>query len=177
MPIVARMMSGLIVDNPFWKFSVAIYSTADVAAECLALQDRHGVNVNVLLFAAWLGLARKRVLSPHDVTSAEAAIQSWHDGVVAPLLAARRFIAKSDTELQRLRDEIQRTEIEAEQIEQALLFAFAERQWPGEGSAPPAAAVRLNLATALDAKGYSAGDVEGSPFERLCAAALAGSKS
>ena len=37
-------------DNPFWNYSLALYARAEVAKTCLALQDRLGLDVNLLLF-------------------------------------------------------------------------------------------------------------------------------
>ena len=42
------------LDNAFWKFSLAVYAAPGVPEECLAVQERYGVDVNVLLFCAWL---------------------------------------------------------------------------------------------------------------------------
>ena len=39
----------------FWSFSLAVYSDTAVQAECLDLQDRHGIDVNLLLFCAYVG--------------------------------------------------------------------------------------------------------------------------
>ena len=47
-------------DNEFWRFSLAIYKPPDVAAECLALQEAVGLDVNLLLFCAWLGTRSNR---------------------------------------------------------------------------------------------------------------------
>lgn len=45
-------------ENPFWRFSCAVYAAPGVAQACLELQDTHGADVNLLLLAAWLGAAR-----------------------------------------------------------------------------------------------------------------------
>ena len=37
----------------FWQYSLSRYATGDVAPLALLLQDRHGVNVNVLLLVCW----------------------------------------------------------------------------------------------------------------------------
>ena len=55
------------LDNAFWKFSLAVYATPGVAGECLAVQESLGVDVNVLLFCAWLAAARKVALTPGDI--------------------------------------------------------------------------------------------------------------
>ena len=42
--------------NPLWEFSLEFYAQPGVASACLALQDRCGVDVNVLLLMCWCGL-------------------------------------------------------------------------------------------------------------------------
>ncbi len=43
----------------FWDFSLAIYRQPGVPEECLALQERLGADVNLLLLCAYLGAKRK----------------------------------------------------------------------------------------------------------------------
>jgi uncharacterized protein (TIGR02444 family) len=40
--------------SDFWRFSLSFYRTQDVPAACISLQDRHGLDVNIMLFALWL---------------------------------------------------------------------------------------------------------------------------
>ncbi len=37
----------------FWQFSVARYTAGDTMQQCLDLQDKYGVNVNMLLLLCW----------------------------------------------------------------------------------------------------------------------------
>lgn len=113
-------------DNEFWRFSLAVYEPSDVANECLALQEALGLNVNILLFCAWLG-NRSIDLSPSDIEAASRFVARWHDSVVRLLRSVRRQI-KTDygNEFANLRARVKEIELEAEQIEQAMLFAFAK---------------------------------------------------
>ena len=83
--------SELQYDNEFWRFSLAVYKPADVAAECLALQEAIGLDVNLLLFCAWLG-TRAIVLSRSDIEAASRVVAPWHTSVVRPLRGVRRHI-------------------------------------------------------------------------------------
>lgn len=38
------------VAKSYWQYSLSLYAVPGIADACLALQDAHGVNVNVLLF-------------------------------------------------------------------------------------------------------------------------------
>ena len=118
--------SELQYDNEFWRFSLAVYKPADVAAECLALQEAFGLDVNLLLFCAWLG-TRAIVLSRSDTEAASRVVASWHTSVVRPLRGVRRHIkTQYGDAYEPLRSRIKDDELQAEQIEQAMLFAYAQ---------------------------------------------------
>lgn len=75
--------------SAFWTFSADLYDRPGVEAACLALQDRHDLNVNLLLWALWLadcGVA----LDPPALARAEAAVTSWQAEVIDPLRSVRR---------------------------------------------------------------------------------------
>ncbi len=110
-------------DNDFWRFSLRVYEQEGVAEECLALQERHGVNVNLLLFCAWIG-TQAITLDRNDIEAAAHVIVHWDAMVVRPLRIARREM-KADPEMATVRARAKALEIEAEQIEQAMLFAHA----------------------------------------------------
>src|SRR5262245_30913367 len=110
--------------NDFWQFSLAVYGQPGVAGECLGLQDKFGLNINLLLFCAWLG-RRGIVLTREHLEGASHSIASWHDHVVRPLRGVRRQMKLHHEEVSALRAQVQRVEIEAEQIEQAMLFDYA----------------------------------------------------
>jgi len=112
--------------NEFWRFSLAVYAQRGVAAECLGLQDKFGLNINLLLFCAWLG-RRGCVVTRDDLESASRVISSWHDHVVRPLRGVRRHMKLHHEDVVSLRANVGRLEIEAEQVEQAILFAYAQK--------------------------------------------------
>jgi uncharacterized protein (TIGR02444 family) len=117
----------LELDNPFWQFSLSIYGQVDVADECLALQEAAGIDVNVLLFCAWLG-ARGIVLRKEDIAAASETIEAWSQNVVRPLRGVRqRMKGLYNNEFSDLRERVKALELEAEQVEQAILFAHAKK--------------------------------------------------
>lgn len=114
-------------DNEFWRFSLAVYSRAGVAEECLALQEVAGADVNVLLFCAWAGM-QTIVLSRDDIEQALRLVVAWQDNVVRPLRGVRQSMkALEHQESENFRARVKSMEIEAEQIEQAVLFAYSKR--------------------------------------------------
>jgi uncharacterized protein (TIGR02444 family) len=112
--------------NDFWRFSLAVYGQRGVAEECLGLQHKFGLNINLLLFCAWLG-RRGLVATRDDLEEALRVIASWHDHVVRPLRGVRRHMKLHHDDVSALRAHVQRIEIEAEQVEQAMLFDYARR--------------------------------------------------
>ncbi|MBP2298678.1 TIGR02444 family protein [Azospirillum picis] len=127
--------------NPFWDFSLAVYGRPGVPAACLALQDRRGVDVNVLLFAAWTGLACAERLSAEELGRADAAVAGWRDEVVRPLRAIRRRSKGEDEELYR---RMKAAELEAERVQQDRLFTAAGRR-PRPGGTLELAAANMAL--------------------------------
>ena len=118
--------SNLQYDNEFWRFSLAVYEPVEVADECLALQDSLGLDVNLLLFCAWLG-TRAIILSRSEIESASRIVGPWHDSVVCALRSVRRQIkTRYGGEFENFRTHIKSMELEAEQIEQAMRFAHAQ---------------------------------------------------
>jgi uncharacterized protein (TIGR02444 family) len=115
------------LDNPFWQFSLKVYAAPGVASECLALQDELGVDVNVILFAAWAGLFGISIRAD-DLIRIRDVAGSWTHDVVKPLRQVRRYLkplCAGDTLGQELRKRVADAELSAEQIEQARLFSIS----------------------------------------------------
>lgn len=155
---------ALALVNPFWRFSLAVYAADGVKEECLLAQDAFGADVNVLLYCAWLGAAHAIPLDGNAVAEIAGTVERWSRMAVAPLRAARRAIKAmpevQHAEVQALRQSIAAMELEAEQIEQALLFALP-RQRKGSGPSPLVADVVAdlvagNVAAYLGHLGYGA---------------------
>ena len=53
-------------DHPFWEFSLRVYGNGGVPTACLALQERHAIDVNLLLFCAWIGESGRGILGRFD---------------------------------------------------------------------------------------------------------------
>jgi uncharacterized protein (TIGR02444 family) len=119
--------NGLEYDNDFWHFSLAVYDRREVARECLTLQESIGIDVNLLLFCAWIG-TRAIALSRPEIEEASGAVVSWHENVVRSLRGARQQIkALYGDGFESLLTKVKGVEIEAEKIEQAMLFAISKQ--------------------------------------------------
>jgi uncharacterized protein (TIGR02444 family) len=145
-------------DNAFWRFSLRVYAAPGVEAECLALQAMHDVDVNLLLFCAWAGAERRWRLAPTDVDRMSQAVRAWQDTVVKPLRSARRAIKTlglQNAAAPDLRGRIAADEIEAERIEQAMLFALASKEGLPSDADPEMDASRIvrdNVALLFDGR-------------------------
>jgi uncharacterized protein (TIGR02444 family) len=126
-----------------WAFAVDLYAAPGVAEACLALQDRHGCDVNVLLFAAWMGAVHRGAITPAEMAEAVANVQGWHAEIVRPLRSVRRRLKSGpppapEESSESLRARIKGIEIEAERIELAALERLAatgQTRGPGDGGA------------------------------------------
>lgn len=162
-------------DNAFWQFSLAVYGAPGVATECLVLQDTLGIDVNLLLFVAWLGQKRRIALSESDIARVEGIVQPWHLQAVRPLRAIRRDLKAFPTADRELfRNRVKALEIEAEQIEQALLFSAGTRLFPADGANAPTDAAKRNMDLYLQ---RAAGTKKIPPIDKLVSATTASSRT
>ena len=119
--------------NPFWDYALELYRRNRVEAACLELQQRHRLDVNLVLFCCWL--ASRGILADEAVLGriAEAA-EVWQEQFVRPLRAVRSRMKIALTEPQpgsiparwpdlaaALRQRTLALEIDGERLEQLLL--------------------------------------------------------
>jgi len=119
------------IENPFWTHSVTCYGREGVRALCLEFQETSDADVNLLLFGLWLG-CEGYVVSEAGAQVFAQAVAPWHCEVVRPLRAVRRrlkgWAIVDDKPRERLRSAIQTWEIEAERLQQDMLYGlFMER--------------------------------------------------
>ena len=117
--------TGGSMGNPLWDYSLATYSLDGVAPTCLELQDTFGLDVNLLLYAAWLA-HRERRLSHVHLVELEAVIADWRINVVMPLRALRRQL-QGHPPAATILNEIKALELRAEQQQQDMMYAFHQR--------------------------------------------------
>ncbi len=137
-----------VQSNPLWDFTVWAYKEPGVEEACLALQDKHGVDVNILMFCLWLaqigagpsGLARY-------LSGALKLSRDWQRGLVEPLRHVRRtmkaFIANADmagaerAAASALRERVKACEQDMEHLQVLALHALVQE--PSEaGTRSPA---------------------------------------
>lgn len=121
------------MSGDLWSWAVAAYGRPSVADACLRLQDDHGQDVPLLLWAAWRG--------PVDAETLEAACdlaRSWRETLIGPLRSIRRTLKKPVPDMDdgprlALREQVKAVELAAER---GLLEALAAISVPD--GPPPA---------------------------------------
>jgi uncharacterized protein (TIGR02444 family) len=127
-----------------WRFSLALYARPGVAGALLALQDRAGIDVNLVLFALWFGATRGRRLDAAALAAAETAMAPL--GLVPTLRGLRRELKTStDRDVQALRRRVLALELSAERRVQHRLASAADHSTCG----PQFAAATANLGLIL----------------------------
>jgi uncharacterized protein (TIGR02444 family) len=153
--------------NTLWDFSLRFYGKADVSSACLQLQDKHNVDVNLLMFAAWQGKAGRSTLTAVDVQAAAEATGPWRSRVVMPIRALRRDLKGAietlganesigmeiHPDLEIIRGKVKALELESERMQLAALERLGRRLSAHNAAGDPdsaAAAIALgNLRTVL----------------------------
>ena len=165
-------------EHPFWDFSLQVYGTGGVAPACLALQDRHGVDVNVLMFCLWLGATG---YEPRDEAAMRRVcdrVATWHDEIVRRLRSVRKRMKEEikpvDYKLaQAIRARLQKVEIDTEHLEQLTLADAVRQEKPSlEDGAARADAAGRNVAAYFEVLGITLDDADDEALETLFGAAF-----
>lgn len=109
----------------FREWSDRAYREPGAEEALLALQDAHGLNVNLVLWCVWI--------APHFAEPDEAALRramliadAWESDVVAPIRRVRRTL-KSRPDAEALRAQVKAVELAAELDLQSKLEELAHR--------------------------------------------------
>ncbi|MBL6804352.1 MAG: TIGR02444 family protein [Pseudomonadales bacterium] len=119
-----------------WDFSLSLYDKPGVPDACLTLQNRHNLDVNLVLFCLWLA-AESRCLTKNAMQEVIAHSDTWREKMITPLRALRTemkgwpsdvsisdFSRREDFEA--LRGKVKAIELEAEKWQQEMLTSYAE---------------------------------------------------
>ena len=143
-----------MADPAPWAFSLQVHGAPGVEAFCLALQDAHGGDVNLLLCAAWCGASGRGRLGEAGIARLDAATAGLRGEVVARLRAARRWLkpaAASSPRLAALRERVKAIELEAEREVQFLLAAAIDGSNPAPAAMPGREIRRADAVANIDA--------------------------
>jgi uncharacterized protein (TIGR02444 family) len=151
------------VSQSLWDFSLAVYGRPGVAPALIGLQDRLGLDVNMLLFCCWAA-ARGQRLAATDLAAVEAVCEPWQAEVVGPLRKLRRrlkegFASLPADQVESYRKHVNDLEIEGERIAQTAMQAALLKIAPRPAATGPAlAAGNLKAYVGRQRKSLAAGD-------------------
>jgi uncharacterized protein (TIGR02444 family) len=108
-----------------WEWALKAYAADDVSETCLALQDVHGQNVCLLLYAGWCA-STGRSLDEDDVEAATDTARVWADTAITPLRLIRRDLKTRRPDMDDAAREAVRSQIKAVELaaERRLLEAL-----------------------------------------------------
>lgn len=131
-----------------WDDAVALYGRPGVREACLALQDRRGADVIVILALIHLAVARAAPAESR-LAAALAEIAPWHAAAIGPLRATRRSLKNwrfadrdATAAAEAARHAVSMAERAAERAELAAFLAALDKPDDEPGD-PVAAAARL----------------------------------
>ena len=111
--------------SEFWDFSLEVYGRPEVNRLCLDLQDNYGADVNMLLFACWLGHSGRGTVTVSAWRAMILRLTRWRDRVIKPLRDVRHMLKHEHLAPASMKEQVFQSEIEAEHIEQLIL----EKEW------------------------------------------------
>jgi uncharacterized protein (TIGR02444 family) len=134
--------------HPFWDYSLALYRQSGVEAACLAMQDRRGLDVNLLLLCCWAAAAGLPPLTERQLREAIALAGPWTQAVVGPLRKLRRQLRAGHRpfpapQVEAVRKRVLSAELDAEHAAQLQLAGLVGKVDPAATPARDAAAARL----------------------------------
>ncbi len=114
--------------HPFWDYSLDVYRRDGVSAALISFQDRHDLDVNILLLCLWAGQSGRGELDDADFAHALGVSANWNPVIVCAIrdvrVRLRQEIALVPKELSdAVRKQLLDLEIECEHVEQVSLAA------------------------------------------------------
>lgn len=135
------------LEGEHWQFALALYGQDGVSPACLLLQDERGVDVNILLLSLFAIRQWGAAPSRSDIEALIAETSWVRENLVLPLRQTRRALRAPPSELMAasrdLKSSIQKAEIKAEQLEQAILAVRLATRHDGFRVQDPREAVHL----------------------------------
>lgn len=76
-------------EHPFWDYALSVYGGDGVSAACIALQDRHTIDVNLLLLSLWTAHDGRPPLTPAQFDALFEVSVSWNEEIVCEIRRLR----------------------------------------------------------------------------------------
>jgi uncharacterized protein (TIGR02444 family) len=133
-------------------YAETLYRQPGIAELCLMLQDKHGLDVNLLLFTSWYGFYYGK-LSDDQMARANDLSGEWSAHVVKPLRSVRRWLNRDGDTEELLRNRVKDGELAAEYLQLNMLEQLAAdtllrgQKASADNVKDKAGTIRANLST------------------------------
>ena len=163
-------------ENPFWTYSYALHESDGVGPACIGLQDRHGFDVNLLLYCCWVAATGRGALERDGLEKARGTVQQWQNQVSTPIREIRRLLKTESlgvpTDLaQTFRKELMSVELASERVAQDALLAIAPPPTDGDLETR-SGVVRQNLVGYFKMMGVEPDDTDKAAIDLIADASL-----
>ncbi|MBT5051406.1 MAG: TIGR02444 family protein [Rhodospirillaceae bacterium] len=113
-------------DHPFWDYALEVYGREGVSAALIALQDRHTLDVNMLLLSLWVSHSGRGVLNDAEMAHVLQVSANWNPEIVCGLRRVRILLRDEIPLVPRelsdaVRKHILGLEIDCEHVEQLAM--------------------------------------------------------
>ncbi len=115
-------MAQLFDPDEFWEFSGQLYERAGVKECCLTLQNRHGIDINLLLLCCWID-RQQLVIAQASLEGLIKLSDKWQTEQLSPLRAARAELDRGSE----LYQSALRRELDTEKTEQRAMIDLLNR--------------------------------------------------
>lgn len=118
------MRSQLAAES--WAFALAVYAGPGVAEACLTLQNEAGVDVMLLMMAAFAAVKHRILLTPGEIRALDTSCRPWREQIVRRLRAIRTELKTGPAPApsgatEQFRTQVKALELQAEKIQNQLL--------------------------------------------------------
>lgn len=134
---MAVFSAGVFPPNELWDYVTRVYARGRAKEACLTLQDRVGLDVNVVLYCCWVASSGRGAFRQGELEGALEAVAEWRVHVVETLRELRRRLKGGIGPAPRpLSDDLRRVvvecELHSEHVEILILHRTMDR--PGTGT-------------------------------------------
>ena len=145
--------------HPFWDYSLDVYRRDGVSSALISFQDRHRLDVNILLLCLWSGQSGRGELDDSDFGHALGVSANWNPDIVCAIRDVRNRLRQEIASVPKdlsdaIRLKLLELEIECEHVEQLLLIAgLGQKENQAGSSEKKLKDCGLNLKSYFDRKG------------------------
>ena len=145
--------------HPFWDYSLDIYGRDGVSAALITFQDRHNLDVNILLLCLWSGQSGRGEMDNADFDHVLSVSANWNPDIVCAIRAVRIRLRDEIASVPKdfsdsVRQKLLELEIDCEHVEQLSFAAgLGKTENKGGSSEERLRESGVNLKSYFDRKG------------------------